>query len=817
MKSALKLWLATFLSFLLVACGGGGSITDTGGGDGGTAPTDTITVTASIDRQEIDAENPATITANVKGSISGAKSGKLVTFKLNDESMGTFTPATGTALTDSNGNASIQLSTADKAGAGTVTASVDSGEESEPVGFVMKGDGGTSTGGAQVSVTMVDSDGNAIDSIKSTSPGFLVATVSGISKATIVTFTSTLGEIPVATAVTENGKASVQILAGSQPGAGVATATLLSGEKGDFIFKVGATNVLMGSGDPFQSGVASVSPAQVSAGGTASIGIMLKDDSGNLFTEPVEVKFSSVCGSQGTAELSSPVVTVNGAATTTYLAKGCVGDDTVNVSANVGGKSLSAKATLNVLPASIGSIFFLDATPENIRLKGTGGTESSTVRFKVLDKNGNPVSNQMVSFQLNTESGGIELDPVSATTNSEGITQTVVNAGTVSTPVRVTASVTGSSPLISSQSNQLVISTGLPDQDSISLSADILNPEAWDHDGVVVQVTARLADAFNNPVPDGTAVRFTTEGGVIEPSCLTEDGSCTVKWTSQSPRPTGDALGIDPPELSNNLGQPYAGRVTVLATAIGEESFPDANGNGRFDFAEWENFKTKNDIQGYPYDLKEAFVDYNEDGFFNPGEKDANGDPVVGENGGDLEVFVDFNNDKSFTTNDGLYNGSLCARDESNAVHEGCSETVQSVNVRDSLVLVMSGSEAYSTTPVIVDSCTDDLTKVDVCDGLNSNDTLDIIGKSAGGISIIISDLHNQPLPAGTVVKFSPSVGSLASKGEFIVESSSYNGATGYSVIFKGADQADSGTIVIETTTPLGKTTLVATIPMVIH
>lgn len=138
MKSAFKLWLATFLSFLLIACGGGGSISDTGGGDGGTPPTDTITVTAAItfssSNSTIGIDTPATVTANVKGSLSGAKAGKLVTFKLNNASLGTFTPSTGTALTDAEGNATITLSTADIAGAGTVTASVDTGESSDPVG-----------------------------------------------------------------------------------------------------------------------------------------------------------------------------------------------------------------------------------------------------------------------------------------------------------------------------------------------------------------------------------------------------------------------------------------------------------------------------------------------------------------------------------------------------------------------------------------------------------------------------------------------------------------------------------------------------------
>ncbi|MGI2157804.1 hypothetical protein [Shewanella baltica] len=464
------------------------------------------------------------------------------------------------------------------------------------------------------------------------------------------------------------------------------------------------------------------------------------------------------------------------------------------------------------MPASVGSIFFLEALPEVIRLKGTGGAEASTVKFKVMDKNGIPVSNQRVNFSLNTKVGDIILDPDFATTNSQGIVQTVVNSGSVSTSVRVTAVVAGSTPAISSQSNQLVISTGLPDQDSFSLSASNLSPEGWDHDGIEVDVTARLADAFNNPVPDGTAVSFTTEGGVIAPSCLTVNGACSVKWTSQNPRPTGDTLAMQgkEPSLGAGLGQPYGGRVTILATAIGEESFPDTNSNGRFDASEVADFLNKQDVSGNSYDLSEAFVDHNEDHFFNPSV-------AGGQAGGDAEVFTDFNSNGVYDQADGLYNGSLCQLDANGSKHAGCAAGNTSLNVRASLVLVMSGSDAMASVPVITDSCIDDKAIVDVCDGLNDNNTIDIIGKSTGGVTIIIGDLHNQPLPSETVVTFNPSAGSLASKGSFTVASSNHNRAEKYSVIIKGAAQPDSGSLVIEALTKKGDLTQIATIPIVIH
>ncbi|MBT1443104.1 Ig-like domain-containing protein [Shewanella sp. JM162201] len=833
MKSAFKLWSATVLSFLLIACGGGGSISDTGGGDTGTTPpTDKITVTASIafnsTNSTIGVDTPAVVTANVKGSLSGAQAGKLVKFELNDAKLGTFTPSTGTALTDANGNASITLSTADVNGAGTVTASLSTGEKSEPVGFNMKGDGGSSTGGeAQVSLALTDVSGNPIDTISSTKPGKLVATVSGVSKTVIVTFSSTLGDLPIKTAITDsNGKASVDVYAGSQPGAAEATASLASGEKGQKVFVIGATNVLMGSAEgTFVSGKASVSATSISAGGTATVSVKLQDEQGIAFTEPVEVHFTSTCASKTNpeAELSTPVTAVGGVATSTYLAKGCVGDDNISVTANVGGKNLSATGTLNVIAADAGSIVFVSAAPENISIKGTGGDESSTVKFKVLDTNGNPVANKAVAFSLNTSVGGLSLNPTTATTNSQGIAQTVVTSGTVATSVRVTASIVGSSPLISSQSNVLVISTGKPDQDSFSLSAEVLNAEGWSVDGTEVKVVARLADAFNNPVPDGTAVYFTTEGGAIDSSCTTSNGACFVTWRSQNARPDGNTLGAEGPQSQlinggNYYGQSYGGRATITATAVGEESFPDNNGNGRFDATEMTAFLTGKDAGGRPYDLDEAFVDYNEDGIFNP--QQAGGDPDSGTN----DRLIDFNSDGVFDLADKKYNGVLC----SIPAHTGCADGIsesQSLNVRASLVLVMSGSEAFATPASKVGVQNDfdgfDANNVAVyksnAKGTNNDGQIDILGKSTASVVFDLSDLHNQQLPAGTKVEFKTSVGSIASTASYTWPSSNYNGAREFAVVIKGTDQPEEGVFSVQVTSPGGLVTEALTMKVKVH
>lgn len=813
MKSAYKIFTSYLFLFFIVACSGGGNVTDDG--NGGTPDPVTISVNLTIDNTQISVAEPASITATVKDS-TGAPVSTLVSFTLNDDSYGSFAPSTGQVATDANGVATIVLNTASINTGAAVTASITSGE-SASLNVTMVGDGGEAGGGAQVSLVLTDAAGNPIQSISTLVPGKLTATVTGVSKPTIVTFASSIGDLPIKTAVTNaEGKATVDIYAGSSLGAGEVTATLSTNEVGKTIVVVGATNVVMGSGSPFATGVAEISTENLSAGGTATISVSIQDDQGNPFTQPVDVNFSSTCATKNPAqaEISSPVSSSNGVATSTYRAQGCVGEDQINVTANAGGISLSATGTINVLQADIGSIVFVSATPENISILGTGGVESSVVKFKVLDKNSNPVANQNVLFSLNTKVGGVDFSPPNATTDNAGIVQTVVTTGTVATSLRVTATVDdGSVPAIASQSSQLIVSTGIPDQDSFSLSAEVLNAEGWDLEGTEVVVTARMADAFNNPVPDGTTVSFTTEGGSIEDACQTVKGACSVKWISQLPRPEGQTIisgaGTmikDPsaallyyPTLDvygNIYGQKYGGRATITATAIGEESFPDLNGNGRFDASEMSEFSSGKDVTGQAFDLTDAFNDYNEDGLFNPQQ-------AGGQDGGSLEELIDFNSNGSFDPKDGKYNGVLC----SDPVHAGCADGVsdaKSVYVRRSLVMVMSGSTAYGTSPANI--------LIDDKDGEHFGGSINIIGKGAASVSFTISDRHNQQMPAGSIVRFKTSAGSVVSAAEYVWPSSNYNGGREFTVTLKGEDEPNTGVFIVEVETPDGTLSQVVSI-----
>ncbi len=267
------------------------------------------------------------------------------------------------------------------------------------------------------------------------------------------------------------------------------------------------------------------------------------------------------------------------------------------------------------------SLQFISADPTFLSLKGTGGVgygELSKLTFKVVDNEGNPISNVRVNFKLTTTVGGLSLNAESAISNDQGEAFVTVLAGTISTPVRVTASVTKEDgSLLSVQSDLLTVTTGIPDQNSFSLAVSKFAPEGFSYDGETSIVSVALADRFNNPVPDGTVVNFTTEGGVIESTCQTSNGRCSVTWTSQNPR---------------------VGRANILAYAIGHETYYDKNGSGIFD--DGDTF----------VDLGELFRDDDESLTFNPY------DSVISQD----EKLIDYDENGSYTGPDGVYNGIPC-------------------------------------------------------------------------------------------------------------------------------------------------------------
>lgn len=406
-------------------------------------------------------------------------------------------------------------------------------------------------------------------------------------------------------------------------------------------------------------------------------------------------------------------------------------------------------------PGTLGDISYLSAAPTTIGLRDSGLQETSTVRFRLRNTEQQPIAGETVNFSLSTTVGGITFTPASAVSDDAGIVETVVRAGNVPTSVVVRA-VSDSNPAIKTVSAELTISAGRPDQNSFTLSSTVLNLEGHDYNGETATITASLSDRFENPVPDGTAVNFRTEGGTIEPSCTTVGGSCSVTFTSTNPR------------VANH-------RYTIFATAIGEESFTDLNGNGAFDMGE-------------PFsDLAEAYLDRDEGATPRVGNRDAVAGTV--DRDGGSEEFVDFDSNGSFTPGDALFTGPIC--------NTGCSPA-NSLSVSDSLVLVMSNSEAFITTnppgPTITLMGLGGLTPVNitVADGMLSAQSM-VAGTTI--VAEIIND--NETIPVATFFGLS----------EFTQMDTNADSPTTYRVRLRHGAAAATGTLRIVVTTPKGVVT----------
>lgn len=691
------------------------------------------TINANMSPVSVAATGTTTITAALKdyyGNQVGA--GQTVTFDTTSTSGGKFTTLAGavttSATTDPLGLARVLYVAGTCTGSCvdylTVNATDATMTSTYATNLVILPVGGTA-GTPTLTISPFANTLTAGTPVTVTAT-VLDATATAVPN-TVVTFSvadPTLGTLSPSsgTALTNaTGKATITLNAVSLSAG--ATAINASGTVGttpvsaSYGFSVGASTVTL------SNFVFGVNP--LSAFGTTSMSTLVCVGSGagtggcttgSPITSPITVNFTSVCATSGKATISSSATTVAGTATGSYRDNGCAGTDTVT--ATVSGIA-SLQATLAVTAPAIGSLQFVSASPTSISLKGIGGIETSQVTFKVVDVGGNPLSGTPVSFGLSTTIGGIILTPAAiapatsptAISDNNGLVVITVNAGVVSTPVRVTAT-TGT---LTTQSSELTITTGIPDQDSFSLSASTHNIEGWDYDGITSVLTARLADHFNNPVPDGTAVNFTTEGGSIVGSCTTISGACTSTFTSQNPRPSN-------------------GRVTVLAYAVGEESFTDKNGNGLADVGEMT------DSTGLiSTDMPEAFVDFNESGV-----RDAN------------EPYLDFNVNGAYDGPDGLFNGVLCSGSPicstTKTIHVRRSQVITLVSSHANIALFSDAAQTTSAASIYLASCNSS----SVTGGLPDNNVQPITT-----YYLRVLDVNGNSMPAGTTIAVTKTNGLL--------------------------------------------------------
>lgn len=703
------------------------------------------------------------------------------------------------------------------------------GGGSDGSGF-LPDDGSSDPVAYNLSLALLDSIGNPTSTVTITQPATLqVTVVENVEprppvSGTVVTAASGFGVIEP-----ENGQALTN-------GDGVAQFTIRAGDTlgadtveisvnspagpvtASISYEIQPGGLQLGAftGTSFAAGVLNLNANEIASGGTALVRFAVTDEFGEAVDTVSSVRFESSCTLSGNASLrlvggteeSSrlTVETVEGLGSLEYVAGTCEGEDVLRGRLLENGTS--ASATLTVAPALANFIGFFRANPSEgleavdrtiLALKDTGTagrTEIATVTFEVLqdrviladgdpgpgdpayleNPSRRPLTGARVEFALTNTLGDIRLLNTFDVSDGNGLVEVQVQSGNVATSTRVTATferADGTGDL-STTSNQIVVGTGLADQNSISLSAETLNvPLAAEIDGIGVALTVRMADRFNNPVADGTNATFTTEYGAVDDSCVTgvsngdrfrqirgdtapTRGTCSVLWISQAPRfplfnnnlikrtdgrsetinDSGNVLNwryncpdhrVDGGPCPSDLGAIRALRSTVLVTAIGEESFVDLNGNGLYD-------------EGEPFEnLPEAFIDHNEDGVYTPVRGPNCGLPTTRgdcEAAGAEEEFIDFNGDGLYSLNDasgGVYNGSLCP-----TAGDGVFCSRELLNVRDDIVITLSSSAINQQALLVNMGSTPQNPQANADEGVS--------------MRIYLADIFNNPPGAGTTI-----------------------------------------------------------------
>lgn len=384
----------------------------------------------------------------------------------------------------------------------------------EPGVAIVTAQAGPASGSVQVTI----GEGTPMEMVLTADPEQIVA--DGASTSTItalvldafgepitgtlpIAFATTLGQVDPPQTWLVDGQA-VTYLSGTQSGLAAVTAQAAGVS--------GVVTVQMVAGPP--GSVTLSSPASVPVGGQATLQVVVTDSFGNPVADGTEVAFSSTLGSA-----EPPVVTtMGGAAQSTFLAGWVSGSALVTAASGT-----AMDSALVLVLAGPPAAVTLDADPPAIV---ADGEDQSAVTATVTDGYGNPVADG-TQVLFSTTRGSI--DPLAVPT-SQGQAQTTLTAGTAAGVAVVSATggaATGTLevPFVPGPAASLALAAVPP-----SLPADGQSQSA---------ITAAVADAFGNPVADGTPVAFGTTLGSVSPASVPTQGG-----VAQSLLTSGTQAGV---------------------------------------------------------------------------------------------------------------------------------------------------------------------------------------------------------------------------------------------------------------------------------
>ncbi len=485
---------AVLTAFVLSACGGasfgeGGGLGGTTGGNGGPIGAPAIlTVTAA--QESIPADGVATvlISAVLTDAAGTPIPNRTLSFAAN---AGTVT--SDSATTNSAGAAEIFLRAPTQRGTGTVT--------------VRESDTGI-TGSAIVRFVS-----GAVAQLDAAASPTLLAP-GGVSALTIVALDDSdnpvAGEVisfdmqpspagrfsQVTVETDDNGRATTTFEAGSITGPVTLRARTASGLNASAQVTIATQAALRLSVTPSQNSVIADGVA------TVVLSAVLTDSEGI----PLPNRTIEFATNAGTLLATSAVTNANGLAEVTLRAPNVRG--VANVTVRETGTDVTG-ATAVEFVAGAASTISVTLTPSTV---SPGGT--ATLVASVRDGRGNPVSEQVVTFDTPNGAGGGQFEESTVTTDGNGRASTDFVAGTSSGTFALRARIAGgtsaSAQLTVTQPDALLNVTAAP----ATLVADGQS---------TVVVSAVLTDFNDQPLPNRTIVFTTTSGTLLSSSALTND------------------------------------------------------------------------------------------------------------------------------------------------------------------------------------------------------------------------------------------------------------------------------------------------------
>jgi hypothetical protein len=216
-------------------------------------------------------------------------------------------------------------------------------------------------------------------------------------------------------------------------------------------------------------------------------------------------------------------------------------------------------------------IAYAGTSASDIYISGVGALENAVITYQVNDSLGNPIAATPrygatfnINFYPNSFVGGgtaPHVIPSADSTDSQGKLRASIVSGTQAGVVELVAQIIlASGKVINSQPVRITVHAGFPDQNHFTLMTSRFVFPSMDYLYTpYTQFTVAVGDTFSNPVPEGTAVYFHTQAGIIQTgkqdftAYTDKSGLASVGLLTVNPEP--DALPYyDPTALGGRKG-----------------------------------------------------------------------------------------------------------------------------------------------------------------------------------------------------------------------------------------------------------------------